>query len=232
MPWRKLPFEKVIPFEGLRDKDVLEVGVGQGTHAQLLALHCRSFTGIDLTSHAVEMTGQRLQLFNIQGKVLQMDAEHMAFEDNSYDFVWSWGVIHHSADTRRILREMHRVLKPQGRCTVMVYYRSWWTFYVCALLKRTFQHRLPQRASFHHVNQSATDGAIARYYTPREWQAMISGLFEVDSIQIYGLKTELVPLPYGRLKQNVESFVPDSIARLLTNCLRMGSFLVVQMRKV
>src|SRR5690349_6985631 len=42
MPWRRLPFEEVIRFEELSDKDVLEIGVGQGTHAQLLAPHCKS----------------------------------------------------------------------------------------------------------------------------------------------------------------------------------------------
>ena len=42
------------------------------------------------------MTAKRLKLFNIPGKVLQMDAEHMNFADNSFDFIWSWGVIHHT----------------------------------------------------------------------------------------------------------------------------------------
>ena len=46
----------------LSDKDVLEIGVGQGTHAQLLAPRCKSFTGIDLTSYAAEMTARRLKL--------------------------------------------------------------------------------------------------------------------------------------------------------------------------
>ena len=129
MPWRQVPFDLVIPFEQLRDKDVLEIGVGQGTHAQLLAPHCKSFTGIDLTSYAAEMTSQRLRLVNLPGKVMQMDAEEMDFADNMFDFIWSWGVIHHSADTRRVLQEMHRVLRPGGRCTVMVYHKSWWNFY-------------------------------------------------------------------------------------------------------
>ena len=50
MPWHNAPFDEVIPFDELQDKDVLEIGVGQGTHAQLLAPRCKSFTGIDLTS--------------------------------------------------------------------------------------------------------------------------------------------------------------------------------------
>ena len=79
MPWRAVPFEQLIPFDALRDKDVLEIGVGHGTHAQLISPRCRSFTGIDLTGYAVEMTSKRLRLFNIPGKVLEMDAEQMSF---------------------------------------------------------------------------------------------------------------------------------------------------------
>jgi 2-polyprenyl-3-methyl-5-hydroxy-6-metoxy-1,4-benzoquinol methylase len=79
LPWHGAPFDEVIPFDELQDKDVLEIGVGQGTHAQLLAPRCKTFTGIDLTSHAAEMTAKRLKLFKIPGTVLQMDAENMHF---------------------------------------------------------------------------------------------------------------------------------------------------------
>jgi ubiquinone/menaquinone biosynthesis C-methylase UbiE len=231
MPWRNIPFDSIIPFEELLDKDVLEIGVGQGTHALLLAGHSRSFTGIDLTSHAAETTKRRLELFKFPGKVVQMDAEDMDFADNSFDFVWSWGVIHHSADTRQVLKEMSRVLRPGGKCAVMIYHRSWWYFYICALLKGLVQGQLRSQGSLHAVNQSATDGAIARYYTRREWEAMSRDLFTVESTQIYGLKTDVIPLPYGPLKRFVEHRLPDGFSRFLTNKLRMGSFLVVQMRK-
>lgn len=231
-PWVDVPFDEVIPFKQLRDKDVLEIGVGQGTHAQLLATRCRSFTGIDLTSYAAEMTAQRLRLFNLSGKVLQMDAEAMDFADSSFDFIWSWGVIHHSADTRQVLQEMHRVLRPNGKSTVMVYYKSWWHFYFCGFLRGVFQRRFGKLTKLHQVMQSATDGAIARYYTSNEWQEAIHGLFDVDRIRIYGLKSEIVPLPHGRLKQLLLTIVPDSVARFFLNRLRGGSFLVADMRRI
>jgi ubiquinone/menaquinone biosynthesis C-methylase UbiE len=231
MPWRNVPFEAIIPFEELRDRDVLEIGVGQGTHAQLLAPRCKSFTGIDLTSHAAAMTSRRLQLFNIPGKVVQMDAEAMTFADDSFDYVWSWGVIHHSADTRQVLKEMRRVLRPGGTCTVMVYHHSWWHFYVCGFLRGVFQQEFRKHASLHHVTQRATDGAIARYYTPSAWRSTTNGLFAVESLQVLGLKTEILPLPQGRVKALLEDLVPDAVARGMTNQLRMGSFLVAHMRK-
>jgi ubiquinone/menaquinone biosynthesis C-methylase UbiE len=232
LPWKDIPFEQLIPFGELRHKDVLEIGVGQGTHAQLIAPHCGSFTGIDLTAYAAEMTSQRLKLFNVPGRVLEMDAEEMSFPESSFDFIWSWGVIHHSADTRRILYQIHRVLRPGGKCIVMVYHRSWWIYYVMhGLFKGLLQGKLRKQGSMHHVSQIATDGAIARYYTPREWRTATDQLFNLDSIQIYGLKTEVIPLPHGRLKSLVETVVPDALARLITNRLGLGSFLVAEMRK-
>lgn len=230
-PWRNLPFEAIIPFDELRDKDVLEIGVGQGTHAQLLAPRCKSFTGIDLASQAATATSRRLDLFKLPGRVLQMDAEAMAFADNSFDYIWSWGVIHHSADTREVLKEMRRVLRSGGRCTVMVYHRSWWHYYVCGFLRGVFQNWTRKQASLHHVIQRATDGALARYYTPRAWRCTAEGLFAVETLRIYGLKGEILPMPHGRLKGFLEDLVPERVARGMTNHLGMGSFLVAHMRK-
>jgi ubiquinone/menaquinone biosynthesis C-methylase UbiE len=55
-----------------------------------------------------------------------LDAEQLALAEGSFVVFWSWGVIHHSANTRRILDEMHRVLRPGGSAVVMVYHRGFW----------------------------------------------------------------------------------------------------------
>jgi len=91
------------------------VGVGCGSHAQLLAPpRAGSYTGIDLTDYAVECTRRRFWAIGLDGRIQQMDAENMEFPDASFDFVWSWGVIHHSSDTRKALAEITRVLRPGG----------------------------------------------------------------------------------------------------------------------
>jgi SAM-dependent methyltransferase len=162
-PWRNIPFERLIPFDELADKAVLEIGVGHGTHAQLLASHCRAFVGIDLTTVATTMTAKRLKLCGVAGSILQMDAERMAFRNDSFDYIWSWGVVHISADTRRVLEEMHRVLRPGGRCTVMVYYRSWWNYYVSGFVRWMFLGPLaatPQPASGEPVRHRRRDRAL------------------------------------------------------------------------
>jgi ubiquinone/menaquinone biosynthesis C-methylase UbiE len=232
LPWRVRPFDQLVPFDRLPEWDVLEIGVGNGSHAQLLAPHCRSYTGIDLTDYAVKSTTARFEMLSLPGRILQMDAEQMTLPDASFDFIWTWGVIHHSADTGRVLREMHRVLRPGGTATVMVYHRSWLYTYVYAGLLRGVVQAGLLRHNLHELLQLNTDGAIARFYRADEWVALVEGCgFAVDQLQVMGQKSEVVLLPAGSLKNALMRVLPDPLSRLVTNRLRQGSFLVTRLRK-
>jgi len=236
MPWRSIPFDSLIDFDSLRNKDVLEIGVGNGSHAQLISPFAQSYTGIDLTNYAVNSTTRRLEFLEPdrrRARIVRMDAERMDFPDNSFDFVWSWGVIHHSANTRKILEEIHRVLRPGGSATTMVYYRNLWNYYIMGgLFAGVFKGSLFNTRSVHKTRQKFVDGAIARYYTVPEWRALTSDLFELNDVRIYGSKSELLPLPSGRIKSTLQSLLPDSAGRLLTNNCRMGMFLVTTLKKL
>ncbi|HXM35267.1 MAG TPA: methyltransferase domain-containing protein [Pyrinomonadaceae bacterium] len=235
MPWREIPFDPLIDFASLRDKDVLEIGVGNGSHAQLISSYPRSYTGIDLTEYAVRSTNLRLRHFNGDKpnvKVLQMDAEKMEFSANSFDLIWSWGVIHHSANTRRIVEQIHRVLRPGGVAITMVYHRNIWNYYIFAgLFGGVFRGSFLRSWSWHKARQQMIDGAIARYYSIAEWQTLVSDLFSVEDMSVFGSKSELIPLPSGKLKAVAKVFVPNSVGRLLTNHCKLGMFLVSTLRK-
>jgi len=233
MPWRKIPFDPLIDFTALGRQDVLEIGVGAGTHAELLARHARSFTGIDLTESAVTLTARRMQLFDLAARVERMDAESLRFPDGSFDFIWTWGVIHHSANTRRVLEEMRRVLRPGGRAVVMVYHRNWWNYYVGAgLCEGILKGDLLRTRSLHKTMQNRWDGALARFYTIAEWKAIVADLFTVEAIQIYGQRSEVFPLNLERVRRwFLRLLVPVSLSRFLTNRCRLGSFLVSSLRK-
>ena len=231
-PWKSVPFDSLINFAALKAKHVLEIGVGNGSHAQLLASHAKSFTGIDLTDFAVRSTSERMRCFQLQARILRMDAERMDFDDSSFDFIWTWGVIHHSSNTRRILEEMHRVLKPQGEAIVMVYHRGFWNYYFMGTLLSIAEKAALKRTSLHETVQSSTDGAMARFYSISEWKQLVSDLFAVREIRVLGQKTDLVPLPGGSFKNAVLSLIPNPLARLMTNKCRMGSFLVAKLAKV
>ena len=161
-----------------------------------------------------------------------MDAENLEFQDASFDFVWSWGVIHHSSNTLKVLREIHRVLRPGGRVTTMVYHRNFWNYYVYSgFFGGIVKRHLFRTGSLHEVRQTEIDGALARFYTVPEWKTLVSGLFDVEDVRIMGSKSELVPLPGGKLKTAVLNAIPDSFGRLFTNSCKMGTFLVATMKK-
>jgi ubiquinone/menaquinone biosynthesis C-methylase UbiE len=231
LPWSVVPFDSLIDFDSLPGKDVLEIGVGNGSHAQLLASHAGSFIGIDITDYAVKSTAGRMRCSGLQGRVCQMDAEQMAFGDATFDFIWSWGVIHHSANTRRALQEIHRVLKPGGKGTFMVYHRSVWTYYITGAVVALLRGDALRAESLHSVVQRFTDGAIARYYSVREWRRLISEFFPVNEIRIMGQKTDLIPLPAGRLKAMIMGVIPDSLSRFITNRCGLGGLLVSRVVK-
>ncbi len=232
MPWKNLPFESMIDFETLGSKDVLEIGVGLGTHAQLIAPRAKSYVGIDLTDYAVTSTRRRFELNGIRGTIRQMDAERMEFPDQSFDLIWTWGVIHHSSNTPRIISEMHRVLRPGGRAIVMVYYRGWWHYYVCGcLIRGLLMGGVIRYGNFVKTVQARCDGALGRFYSFRSWEAAVGGRFKLESIGTNGNKAEVLPIPGGRIKDTILAVTPDVMTRVMTRDLRMGSFLISTLRK-
>jgi ubiquinone/menaquinone biosynthesis C-methylase UbiE len=230
-PWKQIPFDSLIDFPALRNKAVLEIGCGNGSHAQLLATHAGSYTGIDLTDYAVRSTTTRLSLRGIGATVLQMDAEKMKFPDNSFDFIWSWGVIHHSANTAAIISEMRRVLRPGGRATIMVYHRGLWNFYMGGAAVTVLRGAWPTPRAIHASMQLTTDGALARYYSPGDWRRLVGEELQIEDIRILGQKDILVFLPRGRVKNTVLRLLPDPAARFLSTQCHMGAFLVADMAK-
>jgi 2-polyprenyl-3-methyl-5-hydroxy-6-metoxy-1,4-benzoquinol methylase len=229
LPINKVPFDGLIDFESLRDKTVLEIGVGNGSHAQLLAAHAADFTGIDLTEYAVESATRRMEIFGYKdAKIRRMNAEDLEFPDATFDFIWSWGVIHHSANTRQILSEINRVLKPGGVFKSMVYYRSFWSYYGFGLIAGIFKGHFFKGEGLHQTVQNITDGAIARYYSIAEWTREVENGTElkIDDIRIMGEKSAILPIPGSSFKYAILGKVPNSISRFMTNRLRMGSFIV------
>ena len=110
-------------FAETRGKDVLEIGVGLGADHQRFAEAGARLHGLDLTDRAIDHTRRRLSLFGLNSDLRTGDAERLPFPDDAFDFVYSWGVIHHSPDTAAAAREILRVLRPGGRFAVMIYHR-------------------------------------------------------------------------------------------------------------
>jgi ubiquinone/menaquinone biosynthesis C-methylase UbiE len=117
-------------FAATQGKRVLEVGCGLGTDGAQFAKAGAIYTGVDLTDAAIELARRRFELFDLPGTFRTADAENLDFADASFDVVYSHGVLHHTPDTERAVREVHRVLRPGGRAVVMLYHRDSYNYRV------------------------------------------------------------------------------------------------------
>jgi len=105
-------------------KQVLEIGLGEGSESERLIRQGAHWSGVDLTAESVDRVRTRLMLRKLpyeelrQGSVLDLP-----FADDTFDIVFSHGVLHHVPDIKRAQREIHRVLRPDGELVIMMYAR-------------------------------------------------------------------------------------------------------------
>ena len=174
MRYRLEPFIlKFAEFERWSGKDVLEVGFGLGTDFVRFARAGSKLTGIDLTDVSVDLVRQRLALESLDADVRVADAEALPFPDESFDLVYSWGVLHHTPDTRQALSEIRRVLKPDGEVRVMLYSRRSWTA-LGMWLRYALVRGRPWR-SFAAVLAEHMESPGTKAYTRRELKDLFGG---------------------------------------------------------
>ncbi len=107
-----------------RGKRVLEIGSGVGTDARKIIRMGGDYTGINVDRVSTEATSQALRVFSLAGVALQCDATSLDFPDNTFDVVYSFGVLHHIPEVEKAVAEIRRVLKPGGELLVMLYNRA------------------------------------------------------------------------------------------------------------
>lgn len=123
-------------FEFHFGEKVLEVGTGIGTDLVQYALNGAKVSGIDLGQDQVEFTKLNFAVRGLQyDELRQGSAEDIPFEDESFDLVFSFGVLHHTPNTEGAIDQIHRVLKKDGQAIVMLYARGWKHY-----IKRCFLH--------------------------------------------------------------------------------------------
>ena len=111
-------------FAQSRGQRVLEIGVGMGADYEQW-LRCGAIaSGVDLSQSSLDQARRRCELAGLRHDLRVADAENLPFPDATFDVVYSYGVMHHSPDTARCLREASRVLKPGGEARIMLYYHA------------------------------------------------------------------------------------------------------------
>jgi SAM-dependent methyltransferase len=173
------PFLSYEFFQRFTDKDVLEIGCGAGAAALLFARNGARVTAIDLTEQAISLTRQNTQGLPVE--MLRMDAESLSFPRQCFDYVFSWGVLHHSSRPERAFQEVERVLRPGGAGLVMVYHRHSLRYYIRGLQYLILHGKMLKGETLESVQKYFTDGYFHRHYTKRELQNALYPL-QVDKL--------------------------------------------------
>lgn len=123
-------------FDEWAGKDVLDVGCGIATDGVQFARAGARYVGIDASPVAVELARRRLELENLEGSIIQGKATELPFQADTFDLVWSHGVIHHIEATDVAVEEFHRVLRPGGIAVVMLYHHRSFNYVVTIMCVR------------------------------------------------------------------------------------------------
>jgi ubiquinone/menaquinone biosynthesis C-methylase UbiE len=110
-----------INFNGKR---VLEIGLGLGADSEQIIRRGAIWSGVDLTPESIDRVTKRLSLRNLPHEHLQVGSVcELPFEENTFDIIFSHGVLHHVPHINKAQAELFRVLKPKGLLVVMLYAR-------------------------------------------------------------------------------------------------------------
>ena len=176
-------FEYVLPQMGtLEGKKVLELGTGTGGTATLLAKRGASVVGIDLLPFRLAEAQMRAVEHNVAEAVnfALMDATHLAFPDNTFDFIISKSVLVFT-DHRQTSKECYRVLKPGGTAVFMENMR----YHPMVWLYRKMFLKYSGKLRYFSVKDIETVGAEFEKLEHREFHlSAVSALFWQKCISI------------------------------------------------
>lgn len=211
---------EVAEFDQHTTERVLEIGCSQGIDmVEFLKFGVREYIGVDLSFRALLLARRRLQYFNLTHLPVTLiccSAEDLPLRDGLFDYVYSYGAIHHSANTLRAVDSIHRVLRSKGRFTVMYYYKYSLTAFIegCAKLvnrllvalshDRNAFHKLclklPYRPAIGHYRAFLNTGYSAILHAPfahtfgkRQSRRMFSA-FRLESLKLYQLSPVVRPI--------------------------------------
>jgi SAM-dependent methyltransferase len=149
--------QRVYEYDQWARRDVLDIGCGTGYVVSLYALNGANVTGVDIAARSVELTNSRLRIFGLNGLVQQANAECLPFDNDRFDLVTSYGVLHHTPNTAAAIGEAYRVLRPNGKIIMMFYNKNSFAFRILFPLKRLFQSNWRGKTAQEQVN--AVDGS-------------------------------------------------------------------------
>lgn len=219
-PWAQddaRPLSRIIQFEELRGKRVLDIAIGTGWSTEQFARAGADVAGIDITPRAIELAKRRFQVRGMRAPDLRVvDAQALPYPDGSFDFVLAWGCLMHMPDTQKAIAEIHRVLKPGGRVAAMMYNKHslhWWYYIVLSkgiMRGKLFTMSLQQLANRYTDGVYQGGNQLTKFFSRHAVRSLFKDFHDVR-IQIHDTTTPIDHFPHRRLA--VGRFLPLRIRR-------------------
>lgn len=205
---------EIAKFKDWENKKVLEIGCGIGMDGLEFAKNGANYTGIDLSDKSIKVCKEHFKLFNQTGEIINTDVNNLPFDDNTFDLVYSFGVLHHNSSMQKGIDEVFRVLKPGGKIEIMVYNRyslvGLQLYLVYGLLK--LKPFINWKTLFFNHHESIGTKAL----TDNEAKEMFKSF---KNLKVYNIVT-----PYDvRISRN--KFLPSFFQKLIPSCF--GFFKII-----
>ena len=189
----------IFEFEKFAGKKVLEIGCGGGIDSAEFARNGASVTSTDFTEIGVQTTKALLKEANLPSNVIQADATNLKFEDNTFDLVYSFGVLHHIPNIDKALSEIKRVLKPDGQVMVMVYNKDSLLYGYSIVYLHGIKEKQLEKLTMDDLiakySERKEDNPYTRVYTKAEAQDLFSKYFDSCSVDV---RYNVIDLPQQR----------------------------------
>jgi len=221
-------------FKEFKNKNVLEIGVGFGCdHSQIAKQKPKSLTGVDLTERAVHNTKLRFKYLGLKSFLKTDNAENLTFDDNSFDAIYSWGVLHHSPDTKKCFEELFRVLMPGGFAKIMIYHKhspvGWMLWIKYGLLKfKPFR-------SLESIYSEHLESPGTKAYTIKEAKELVRQFSNVDiSVQLsFGdlLQGNVGSRHKGLALNIAKAIYPKILIKTVAKFFPIGLYLLIEVKK-
>lgn len=127
--------------EDLNGKLALDVGCGMGRFAEVATRWGAKVVGVDLSA-AAEVAARNLH--DRDFVAFQADLQALPFAPESFDCIYSIGVLHHTPNCENAFKLLPQYLKPGGTLAIWLYsgYNKWYRF---SDQYRKITHRVPIR---------------------------------------------------------------------------------------
>jgi SAM-dependent methyltransferase len=222
-PW----MPRVMGFNDFKGARLLEVGCGMGTDLLQFARGGARVTGIDLTPRSVEISRRHFEVYGQCGDFAISDCERLPFKSETFDVVYSNGVLHHTPDTAGAVRELHRVLRRGGQARVMLYHRGSINYWGEIILRHgllrgeLLRGHSAEEIMSRHVEVNERGGRpLVKVYSRSEARKLFS-MFRDTSVEVEQLTRPELPV-LGR-------FIPESMFLFLRQTV--GGNVIISARK-